>query len=268
MNMGTVKAFLKSGKNFTVKRAPELLTAAGMIGTVLTVVAAVHDTIKAHRKLENVREGCETFPNNVEPIPDPLPKKEVVKLVWKCYIPTAAAMTSTILCFYGINHIRAHREAVLVTACTLAETAANDLKKNVHDILDEQKTQEVQDAVAKDQIERKPLTGNEMIFVTGKGDTLMFDPISGRYFTSDMDEMRKLENEINRRLLLDNVFSLNEYYSLIGLPDISVGSDLGWSIGRELRVEFVFSTQMAPNDKPCVVVGFDRLPEYGFDERW
>lgn len=275
MKTEAIKNFFKAAKNMTLKKSPEILTSLGIFGVGLTVVCAVRDTIKAKKKIDEAvkttNEKLSELPGDLADIQiNNLNVKGVVKVAWKCYIPTAAAAVSTVLCIFGANHIRSHRETALIAACSLAETALEDFKRNTRKILetDGHEEQKIVDAVAQDQIDRKPLTGREMIFVTGKGETLCYDPFSGRYFQSDTDELRKLENIINKRLLLDNTISLNEYYDLLGLPEIEIGGDLGWSIGRETSIEFVFGTAMAPDEKPCIVVSFDKPPQYGYSERW
>ena len=47
--------------------------------------------------------------------------------------------------------------------------------------------------------------------------------------------------------------SLNEFYYAIGLDGIKVGEDLGWNIDTGY-IELDFSSQLAKDDTPCLVI--------------
>lgn len=63
----------------------------------------------------------------------------------------------------------------------------------------EKKEQTVRDAIAKEHIEKDPVENKEVI-VLGRGSTLCYDSVSGRYFKSDMETIKKAENELDARL--------------------------------------------------------------------
>ena len=71
---------------------------------------------------------------------------------------------------------------------------------------------------------------NSQVIVTEKGNTLCRDSISGRYFKSDIDKIKKVVNELNRQLIHQNYISLNEFYYELGLDSTKNGSYLGWNM--------------------------------------
>ena len=77
------------------------------------------------------------------------------------------------------------------------------------------KEQSVKDAIAKDKLEQNPIVSREVI-ITEKGNTLCYDVISCRYFRSDIDKIKKIENELNRRMRDDMYISLNDFYYELG----------------------------------------------------
>ena len=91
------------------------------------------------------------------------------------------------------------------------------------------------------------------------------DSITGRYFRSDLDSIKKAVIELNMEISHQNYISLNEFYSNIGLDRISNGDNLGWNIDSGY-VETDYSTSLADNDEPCIVIDYITQPKYDFDK--
>ena len=94
---------------------------------------------------------------------------------------------------------------------------------------------------------------------TGKGETLFYDALSGRYFKSDINELKRVMNDMNFVMLNETGISLNEVYHSIGLDGIKLGENLGWNIGKGM-VEMRFSTQLSDGGQPCIVMDFATPP--------
>ena len=80
-------------------------------------------------------------------------------------------------------------------------------------------------------MEKHPVQNSEVL-VTGKGETLCYDSLSGRYFKSDIEKIKKAINDVNRRMLNENSVALNEYYVEIGLAAVGIGESVGWDIDK------------------------------------
>lgn len=250
MNKKGISNFIKTVGNKLSEHSPEILTGIGITGLLSTTVLAVKATPKALRLIDEKKEENNT---------DELTNMEVVKTCWKCYIPAAVTATISVACIIGANTVNNKRNAVLATAYKLSESAFSEYKEKVIETIGEKQEKEVRDKIAKDRIERNPVNNNEVI-ITGKGDVLCYDVVSGRYFKSDVDRIRKAENTLNKKLMNDMYCSLNEFYDLIGLPFTQMGFDLGWNVNDSL-VEIEFSTQLSEDDTPCVVIQYSVLPK-------
>lgn len=235
------------------RHSPEILTGIGVAGMLATTVMAVKATPKAIM-LVNERE--------VELGVEKLPAKEVVKTTWKCYIPAAVTGVTSIACIVGASSVNLKRNAALATAYTLSETALKEYKDKVIETIGEKKEKEVRDAIAKDQITKNPVSKADVI-ITEKGDTLCFDAFSGRYFKSDIEKIKRAENEFNRRLLQEDYLSLNEFYYELDLSGTYIGDRLAWRADRGL-VEITFSSQLAEDGTPCLVLQFINPPTYDY----
>lgn len=250
MNTKGISNFIKTVGNKLSEHSPEILTGIGITGLLSTTVLAVKATPKALRLIDEKKEEYDT---------DELTNMEVIKTCWKCYIPAAVTASVSVACLIGANSVNNKRNAVLATAYKLSESAFSEYKEKVIETIGEKKEEEVRDKIAKDRIEKNPVNNNEVI-ITGKGDVLCYDVVSGRYFKSDVDKIRKAENTLNKKLMNDMYCSLNEFYDLIGLPFTQMGFDLGWNVNDSL-VEIEFSTQLSEDDTPCVVIQYSVLPK-------
>lgn len=257
-------------KKATVKHSPEILTGFGIAGMVTTTVLAVKATPRALLLIENkkreqnriLREEALAQQKDGIPIPDRLKPTDVIKTAWKPYIPAVITGTVSIACLIGANSVNVRRNAALTAAYTLSESALKDYRGKVVETIGEKKEQTIRDAVAKEKIEKDPVNSKEVI-ITGKGETLCYDAISGRYFMSDIDKIKKVENLLNRNLRDEMYVSLNDFYYEIGLPGIKLGDDLGWSMERGY-IDLAFSSQLAEDGRPCLVIDYLYAPRYDY----
>lgn len=250
MDKKSISNFVKTIGDKLSEHSPEILTGIGITGLLSTTVLAVKATPKALQLIDEKKEEMNT---------DELTNTEVVKTCWKCYIPAAVTASVSVACLIGANSVNSKRNAVLATAYKLSESAFSEYKEKVIETIGEKKEEEVRDKIAKGRIEKNPVKNNEVI-ITGKGDVLCYDIVSGRYFKSDVDKIRKAENTLNKKLMNDMYCSLNEFYDLIGLPFTQMGFELGWNVNDSL-VEIEFSTQLSEDDTPCVVIQYSVLPK-------
>ena len=253
MHIPNLSKICKNVKSATVKHSPEILTGVGIAGMITTTVMAVRATPKAIRLLDDEKRR-----QNV----DKLEPADMVKTAWKCYIPAAVTGTVSVVCLIGASSVNARRNAALTAAYTLSESTLRDYQKKVIETIGEKKEQTVRDAVAKERLEKNPVENKEVI-ITAKGETLCFDVVSGRYFKSDIDKLKKAENELNRQMRDEMYISLNEFYYEIGLEPVKLGEDLGWNID-DGYIDLRFSSQLATDGTPCLVIDYGYGPRYDF----
>jgi hypothetical protein len=235
------------------KHSPEILTGIGIAGMITTTVMAVRATPKALILIEERKEeiGAEK-----------LEAMDMVKTAWACYIPAAITGTLSVACLIGASSVNARRNAALATAYTLSESALKDYQGKVIEMFGEKKNEAVKDAVAKDKIEKNPVVTREVI-ITEKGNTLCYDAISGRYFKSDIEKIKKAECELNQQMLDDMYVSLNDFYYEIGLDSVKLGDELGWNVDSGY-IDLSFSSQLASDGTPCLVIDYSVAPRYDY----
>lgn len=198
MHKPNIKAAYNAVKKSTIKHSPEILTGIGIAGMVTTTVMAVRATPKALRLIDNaeLKKANET---NIPYEGHNLSKTEIIKVTWRCYIPAGVTGILSVVCLIGASSVNARRNAALATAYSIAETSLKEYQNKVVETIGEKKEQTIRDAVAKEKIEAHPAKESEIIFV-GDGETLCYDVLSGRYFKSKIDRIKKAENDLNRRM--------------------------------------------------------------------
>lgn len=236
------------------KHSPEILTGLGVAGMITTTIMAVKATPKAIM-LINEKE--------VEQRVEKLTPVETVKTVWKCYIPAVITGVASVACIIGASSVNAKRNAALATAYTLSETALKEYKDKVVETIGPKKEEEIRSAIAKDKLEKDPVIQAEVID-TGAGMTLCYDALSGRYFRSDVDKIRRAEYMLNRMILMEGYISLNDFYYEIGLDPIKVGDKLGWSSRQERYIDINFGSALTADQVPCLVIDFHVAPIYDY----
>lgn len=238
------------------KHSPGILTGIGVTGFFIAAGMAVQETPKALKLIEKKKQELQV---------EKLTVKETVKTTWKCYIPSAITAITSAACIVGASSVSARRNAALATAYTISETAAREYRDKVVDAIGEKKEHAVRDAVAKEQIEKNPVSKSKVV-VTGFGNTKCFDPWNSRYFDSDAERIRKGVNDLNYQLINEGCVSLNDFYYSIGLDESKTGEVLGWNINRDGQVQLRFSAQVDENNTPCLVLDFINPPQYGYSQ--
>lgn len=260
MNKQALTKFGRDVRLSLSKHSPEILIGIGIAGMVTTTVLAVKATPKALQLIEDRKHELDV---------DKLTPVETVKTAWKCYVPAVITGAVSIACVVGSHSVNARRNAALATAYKLSETAFSEYRDKVTETIGEKKERAVRDKISEEQVKNNPISKTEVI-VTGKGSTLCFDPLSSRYFYSDLEKIKravnKLNYEINTSPFCNDGVTLNNFYEEIGLPGTMTGDGLGWTLNTGL-IDIYPSAQIVEEGEehegePCLVLNFSNPPRY------
>lgn len=260
MNNQTLSKIGRDMRQTVTKYSPEILMGIGIAGMVTSTVLAVKATPKALMLMEMKKEELEL---------ETLTPVETVKTTWKCYLPTVITGATSIACLVGSHSVNSRRNAALATAYKLSETAFAKYRESTLETVGEKKEKSVRDKISEKQIKETPVNKTE-VFMTGKGQTLFFEPLSSRYFYSDLEKIKRAENKLNKEIICDAFDAgrtVNDFYDEIGIPTTSTGDNLGWKIGY--LIDIYPSAQMAEEGtehegEPCIVLNYTNPPKYEF----
>lgn len=207
--------------------APAILTGLGVAGSIGSVVLAVQATPKALKDIWNHESetGEETT------------WQQKIQLTWKHYVPTALALATTTGSIIGAQGLNYRRQAALMSVYALTETAYREYREKVTEQIGEKEEGKIRDEIAKDRMESNPARPTEII-MTGSGDHLCYDSLTGRYFRSDIETIRKAVNDINSKCLSETYASQNDFYQRIGLDPVAFGEENGWRFDHLMEVHF------------------------------
>lgn len=239
--------WLNSLTSITRQYSPEILSGLAIGGVIGTAILAVRATPKAMELLEEARKED---PGKV------VLKRQMAAVTWKCYVPAGISGVVTIGCIIGATKIGSRRNAALIAGLSLADRAFQDYKEEVKEILGERKELAVREKAAQKAIDEHPPSA-EVFLINGE-DQLCYDTLTGRYFRSDIERIRRAENEVNSNVIRDMWCSHNEFYNLIGLPDVTAGEELGWNMDHQIGL--VFTSHLTPAGVPCLAIGYTNLP--------
>lgn len=254
MNKAGLKQTIKSAERVLAKYSPGILTGIGIAGMIGATFMAVKATPKALYLIETKKE--ETEVEELTPV-------ETIKTCWKCYIPATLTTVLSAVCLIGASTVSAKRNAALATAYSISEAALREYQEKVVEVIGEKKEKAVRDAVAKDQIERDPVTKSEVVIIDSNSNTLCYEPLSGRYFKSTIDKIKKAEIKLDRQMIQEMYVSLNDFYWEIGLDGTDLGDQMGWNISKGY-MDLSFSSQLADDGTPCAVIVYGIPPVYDY----
>lgn len=260
MNKQTLSKIGRDMRLTLSKYSPEILMGIGIAGMATSTVLAVKATPKALMLMEMKKDELEV---------DTLTPVETVKTTWKCYLPTVITGVTSVACLVGSHSVNSRRNAALATAYKLSETAFAKYRESTLETVGEKKEKTVRDKISEKQITENPVNKTEVI-VTGKGQTLIFEPLSSRYFYSNLDLIKRAENKLNKEIITDPFdagVTVNDFYEEIGIPTTATGDNLGWKVGY--MIDIYPSAQMCEEGtehegEPCIVLNYSNPPKYEF----
>lgn len=254
MSKEGLKRTIKSAERVLTKYSPGILTGIGIAGMIGATFMAVKATPKALYLIETKKEEAEV---------EKLTTVETIKTCWTCYIPATLTTVLSAACLIGASTVSAKRNAALATAYSISEAALREYQEKVVEVIGEKKEKAVRDAVAKDQIERDPVTKSEVVIIDSNSNTLCYEPLSGRYFKSTIDKIKKAEIKLDRQMIQEMYVSLNDFYWEIGLDGTDLGDKMGWNLSKGY-MDLSFSSQLADDGTPCAVIVYGIPPVYDY----
>ena len=246
----------KTIKPFVARHEPEILMTMGISGMIFSVVWGVKATAKAVRRIDNKKAELNK---------DKLTAKEVIKETWKLYLPVAVSTAISVPCIVAGNRISNKRAMALAAAYTISETALQEYKDKTKEIVGDKKYEAIQESISSDKIQKTYPDGIQNITMIGDGDSLFFEPLSGRYFKTNWNRISKAANELNASALGDisGTITLNEWFYILGLEGTVLGNELGWTVmdGKDGIIDISIDSVLTPENQPCGSIRYNTMPK-------
>jgi hypothetical protein len=251
---------IQRAKLIVVDNADVILTGMGITGTVTTAILTGRASFKAAEIIEKEKLENEEH----DSVSNPLTKTDKVKLTWRLYIPAAGVGTTTVASILLANRISAKRIAALAVASSISDRALQEYKTKVLEKIGDKQDRAIFDEIAQDRVAKNPVRAGEII-LAGTGEVLCYDMLTGRYFQSTVEEIKRAENKINYELIHFMSASLSMFYDEIGLPATTYSDSVGWNLNTKMEVKF--STTMSSDGRPCIAIDFNPYPTAEYDTK-
>lgn len=210
----------RTGLKIFSKNSNLVLTIVGATGVLATVAVAIRGTIKAVKLCEEKQV---------------VGAKEVLKTVWKCYIPTLGLVILTTTAIICNGHINAKKIAVLTSAYSGSVEALKKIEEKMSEEIGPKKTQKAVDAAEVAQAQEKIPHSQNDIIATGKGKNLFFCATTGQWFYSDWNGIQLAEIKIQKEIAdimkswgSGEFIRVSEAQEALGLPETDMGDYMGW----------------------------------------
>lgn len=224
------------------------MTAIGVSGTLVTAYLTGKASFEASRIIHS--EDAPVLPDDRKE-----KAKIVVPMVWKLYIPAGVSAGLTIASILGALRVQSRRSAAITAAYSLSEKAFAEYKEKVVEQLGTKKEQKIRDEIAQDRVNNNP-PGKELM-IAGSGEVLCCELYTNRYFHSDMESLRKAQNDINAKLFREMYATLNDFYYLVGLSPTSESGNYGWESDKQM--ELYFSAVLSDDNRPCMTFEYNYI---------
>ena len=228
-------------------------TGIAMGGVIATSVAVADATVKTKEKLEKLNYSSK----------DKAPStKEKFFAVGRYWIRPIILAGGTVYLIYSVNDDGNKAIASIAAAYSMKDGELKDYTDKVLEIAGKKKAEDIRDAIEIDKVQNNP-PKEEAIINTGKGQTLCYDGVMGRYFRSDMQSVREAVNDLNEMLIIDGFACLNDFYDNLGLPNIDIGDNLGWVYDdTKEKLSATYTSTLTDSGTPVMVVSYNLEPIY------
>ena len=208
----TIKTYLKDNN-------AEILMGMGIVTGITATGLAIYSTPEALTLIEERKKKTGK---------KQLTKWETFKVAGRCYIPTALATGASVSMLIGSGYISGKKTAAMATLYKMSESASKLYREKVIETIGQKKEEQVRDEVSKEELKRATITGNNIV-VVGSGDVMCFDEMSRQVFKSDIETIKKAQNDFNRKMLAEMYLNVNEWYDMLNLEHVIFGNDIGWN---------------------------------------
>lgn len=195
--------------------------------------------------------------DRIEALPEGANWKDKFKAAGPVYLPAAGMLLLSTGCIIGGCALGEKRVAIVSGLYTASEAALRKYEEKVIDTIGRDKANDIQKGLAEDLMREKPASQMN-ICATGKGDQLFYEPLSGRYFTSEKNAVVAAVNEANRICVGDMWIRVNEWFEQLGLEEVGLGDSVGWNVDH--LIDISFTPASTPDDRTCFVIGYYNLP--------
>jgi Family of unknown function (DUF6353) len=228
------------------EHSPLILSTMAGVGTLGTTYLAIKATFQAAKLIDRYEE--------LEGVSDDRKERfmDRTKLVWKLYIPTGTSAFGTIVCIVGANRLGTRKTMAAQAALTVTQQVYSDYRDKVIEEFGARKDQSIRDTLAEERVKNNPPKTD---IVIASGNVLCCELFTGRYFSCDMETLRKSENLLNKKILTHDYATMDDFYYMIGIKPTTSSGEIGWNNSRIMELQF--TSVLTEDGRPCLAFDYN-----------
>lgn len=243
-------------KPFIARHEPEILMSMGISGMIFSVIWSIKATKIAVRRLDIKKAELQK---------DKLSVSEIAASTWKLYLPVAISIGLSVPCIIAGNRVSNKRNMALAAAYTLSETALQEYQDKTKEIIGDNGYKKIQESISENKVKESYPESISGVTMIGDGDSLFFEPLSGRYFKTNWNRVSKAANEMNANAFgsMSGVITLGDWYDILGLSPTALDDTLGWTIsdGNKGIIDISIDAVLTPDSQPCGAIRYNNPPK-------
>lgn len=241
------------------RHSPEVLTACSVSGLVATTYLTIRGTVKAVRAVDEAQAEQE----------EPLTIKDILKLVWKFYIPTLIVLLISATCGIASCTEAGRRAAALSSSYQAATALLEDRKAAEEEVVGKKKAEEIDAAAARREMERNH-SADRGIYQTKYGNLKFEDEFTGIMFRSSVEAVKDQIRDYSDAVEDHGCLDIGCLHSRWGVPDDTsyVCRNTGWNEAMPKFYKSVhFVAEKTPfTEEPYLKIVYDTYPSYLYDD--
>ena len=200
------------------KHLPQIMALGSIVGVVTTAVIAVkrkevYEELIREARQEHMEDFCLLQPS------------DKVKPFFKAYYPAIISGGLTISCIAGSYILSNKQQASLIGAYSVLEGYFERYRTSAKRVFGP----DADDKIMTDMARCNPEFHQIKMDIPDKK-CIFYEPYSDTHIVIYERELMDAEYHLNRNYTLGGHISLNDFYTMIGLPNIPNGDSLGWDM--------------------------------------
>ena len=246
-----VKAGFSSARKVIISNMPGILAGFAIVGVPVTGYAS----FQAGMKCKDIMIEHGITKDNW---------KDEVKILAPIFVKPVVAGTVTMACMLGSTTLSQRGQAALASMYALSEQSLKEVEDKIEAESGAKKVEKIHDSINEDRVKNNPPKADQII-ITGNGEALCYESLTGRYFKSDIETVRRIINTCNEKINAGEYISVNDYCDLLGLPDTDLGWDLGWGMASTGLMDIRYTSCIDGSGQPVLVLEHKTKPEVKYD---
>lgn len=241
----------KTALSYADEHKPAILAGIGLGFSYMATIKASKAGVEAKERIDDAkRVRSRTDPDRV------FTKVDEFKAGAPAYIETVLWSAGSTFCIIKSTKVARSRELAAWGAYKVVQESYQSYKETIKENLGPKKADTIASKADAKLVE--DISEESLEELQGGGTTLCIDAMSGRFFKTSIDRIKRAEAVINQRLYEEVYVCLNEFYQEIGIDENDMGNLIGWN-NADCPIRIDISTQLTPKGEPCLVIRSDTL---------